>query len=224
MRSHAFGVTTLLTSLNFLQSLFLSNQLGRNYHAKSLVAKVLCCFKDMDVSPFALHAANQLLMRLKYLVFDDASSIRNHTDYALDVRFIQTCRNIHTGKIQSGAKPRADILERRVRCGNIDIYASVLHAVVQNFSFESKQMSIAGMDTKDDVVLANNIAACADGNARDSNGLAWTWVDLPTTSRPFNSLPETITQSNMNRSWSLAGFADALNMTRVCGTDTTASI
>ena len=211
-------------SLNVLQSLFLSNQLGRNYHAKSLVAKVLCCFKDMDVSPLAQHAANQLLMRLKYLVFDDESSIRNSIDYGLDVRFIQTCRNIHTGKIQSGAKPRADILERRVRCGNIDIYASVLHAVVQNFSFESKQVSHAGVDTKDDILLANNIAACADGNVRDLKGLAWSWVDYPTTSRPLISLPEIIAQSNWNKSWSVAGFADALNITRVCGTDTTASI
>ena len=105
-----------------VQSCFLPESLGNGYNSRSLVAKILSRFKDSSgASPSVCHAAKQLLLRLKFLVFEDPASIRDPhgrgivTDFSFDTGFVEPYQNIDLAqKVHSGAKPRADILHRPI--------------------------------------------------------------------------------------------------------------
>jgi len=193
------------------------------------VAKVLTRFKDTKgVSSSARHAANQLLLRLKYLVFDDVSAITDHrgrgiiSDYAFDGRFVESCQHVKlVQKVSSGAKPRADILKRPICCGKTKSYPSALYAAVHDFSFGSTHIRHVD-NVIDDVLIANNIASSAD-DGTIAYGHSWGWA---VSSPPPASSPSLSSSSSPNSdsttSLSILALA-ALNISHFCGCDTTAT-
>lgn len=135
----------------------------------------------------SVHGANQILLRTKYLIFEDTDAIlanRNITDFFFDYSLVNDARRVVLSeKIRSGAQPRVDIFTRtilRSRARNIQsgsfltVFPSALYAV-QDLSFGSPW--VRHVNGIDDIRVANNIAACADGEQSESYGYIWRWED-----------------------------------------------
>jgi hypothetical protein len=146
--------------LAWLQASFLPNSLGKDYNARSLVAKVLISLKDLDdTTPATHHAASQLLLRVKYLIFLDTDaakagprgSRRIVADYCFDSQLVTAAKQVVLAeKVHSGAKPRADIFNRVIVRGAADAFPSALHAV-QDLSFGSTKVRHVG--AIDDIMI-----------------------------------------------------------------------
>lgn len=155
---------------NFTQACFLPYTLGRDYNVRSLVAKVLIALKDrFDITPATQHAASQLLLRIKYLVFVDTDAAqagpkgyrRMTADCCLDSALVTAAKHVVVAeRVRSGVPPRADIFNRGVirskSGGASDDFPSALHAV-QELSFGSTK--VRHVDAIDDILIGKLLVA-----------------------------------------------------------------
>lgn len=144
-----------------------------------------------------LHAVQQLLLRLKYLRFDDSPidiAESNYSIIASDLTFsddlLAVAEKICVDKITPGAKPRQEILLRPIlrsrppikggqhvawdNYAAIDSFPSALVAV-HELSFASSR--VRHIDSIDDILIANNLASSANGEKLESYNYMWSWQD-----------------------------------------------
>jgi hypothetical protein len=167
----------------------------------SLSAKVLTSYLHMkNITPAGRHAAEQLLLRLKYMVFEgDVADIApapkesvclTASDLTFEKDITSKMMSIQIGKRIHGAKPRDDIFSRPIlrrrkpKNGNIEApwdnqarvsaFPSALQAV-QQLSFGS--VKVRHLSFIDDVLIANNIAKSANGQRTESYYYMWSWED-----------------------------------------------
>jgi hypothetical protein len=185
-----YGFTT-----NFLPAVF-----GNKGHVAgngNLAAKVLTSYVHMqNITAAGRHAADQLLLRLRYLKMSGSLRDLVHTrvpstdDLSFGEELTQATDAIIVEKRSHGAKPRIDIFDRPVlrsrapKKGNnsapwdsrssVSIYPSALLAV-QHLSFGSTK--VRHMDAIDDIAIANNIANSANGEKTESYNYWWSWQD-----------------------------------------------
>mmetsp|Transcript_28175 Transcript_28175/g.51005 ORF Transcript_28175/g.51005 Transcript_28175/m.51005 type:complete len:797 (-) Transcript_28175:47-2437(-) len=165
----------------------------------SLSSKVLTSYIHMEsVTPAGRHAADQLLLRLRYLCFlgsipeltpDDKEGPSN-ADYAFDESLLDAAEAIIVEKRKHGARPCDDIFDRPILRSKVpkrgthvapwengaavSVYPNALIAV-QQLSFGSTK--VRHVDAIDDIQIANNIANSANGEKTESYNYWWTWQD-----------------------------------------------
>ena len=214
-----------LRSSCFTQACFLPESLGRHYNARSLVAKVLTSLVELaGTTPAARHAASQILLRTKYLIFDNSEVVRSRrtvADFCFDKELVALAKRvvIVDGKIHTGAQPRMDIFNRVIYRGSGfaagDSFPSALHAV-QELSFGS--IRVRHVNPIDDVLIANNIASSADGGTSESYGYVWSWEDDRSAEEELTKQDELV---NDGRCRSMSMMALAMVVPNLCGCDTT---
>ena len=186
----------LLSNYAFEGSVFLpasfSPPTDSDNHSSDLAAKILTCYLSQsdEITPAGKHAAEQLLLRLKYLAFgDDTFGETNKLDWSPEVM-----GKLHQVKVVErycGSKPSKDIFERPIlrsrkpRNGSetkapwnnlamVSIFPSALQAV-QQLSYGSTK--VRHVDQIDDIKIANHIAQSANGERTESYNFFWTWED-----------------------------------------------
>jgi hypothetical protein len=166
----------------------------------SLAAKVLTSYIHMEsITPAGRHAADQLLLRLRYLKMSGSLSelaspggihATSPVEYGFDAELLEAADAIIVEKRTHGARPRDDIFDRPIlrsrapKKGNdgapwdnrssVSVYPCALLAV-QHLSFGSTK--VRHMDAVDDVLIANNIANSANGEKTESYNYWWSWQD-----------------------------------------------
>lgn len=181
---------------------FLPSSFGNVDVAQSLVAKVLTAYSNRScTSPAGKHAACQLLLRLKYLVFNGTAvqlaaamgAEGSASDFSFGPSLEAECRNVAVTNLRAGARPDENIFDRPIlrrrlsrhliknkRLINwndneaVDFFPNVLQAV-GDFSFNSTE--VRHMDAIDDILIANNIAHSANGEKTESYNYMWSWQD-----------------------------------------------
>jgi hypothetical protein len=150
-----------------------------------------------DATPAGRHAAEQILLRCKHLVFKGrmselaaSGSNPSVSDMAFDDDLLSKVERIVVAKRSYGAKPRDDIFDRVIlrsrapRKGNksapwdnrasVSAFSSVMHAA-QQLSYGSTK--VRHIDAIDDILIANNIANGANGEKAESYNYWWSWRD-----------------------------------------------
>lgn len=181
------------------------------------------CFVD------SVHGANQILLRTKYLIFEDTDSVLENrfvTDFFFDYSLVDAARSVVIPeKIRSGAQPRVDIFTRtivRSRASNsknrsfLHVFPSALYAV-QDLSFGSPW--VRHVNGIDDIRVANNIAACADAEQSESYGYIWRWEDMEDAITDDNEQPSVSASSSPSGRASVRSIL--LVFPTICGCDTT---
>jgi hypothetical protein len=177
----------------------------------SLTDKVLSSYLGMsNVTPTGRHAAEQILLRCKHLVFkgrmaDLAAPGSNPSvsDMAFDDDLLSKAEKILVAERPHGAKPRDDIFDRVIlrsrapRKGNksapwdnlasVSAFSSAIHAV-QQLSYGSTK--VRHIDAIDDILIANNISNSANGEKTEAYDYWWSWQDKADLERN-NSASET---------------------------------
>lgn len=131
-----------------------------------------------STSPATKHAASQVLLRAKYLLFQETSDSRHPNDYCFESNLVKLAKQVVlNSKVHSGAQPRTDIFNRPVlrdtdKNSAMELFPSALYAV-QDLSFGSRR--VRHVNAIDDVLIANNICNNADGNKSESYGYVWFW-------------------------------------------------
>lgn len=185
-----------------LQTPFLPQAFGNDTDLKkSLAAKVLHSYRQRaDITLAGKHAAEQLLLRLRYMIFQGSAiekQVRGTppSDFVLDQQLLQASRLVMVPKFTFGACPRKDIFDRSILRSrarqehsnhhrdrmpvqhqhvNADSFPSALLAA-QAFSFGSTKVRHVGHI--DVVQIANNIANSANGQKTQSYSFEWSWQD-----------------------------------------------
>ena len=165
-----------------------------------LAAKILTSYVHMEsITPAGRHAADQLLLRLRYLNMSGslnelASPGGIHAaapvEYGFDAELLEAAEAIIVEKRIHGARPRDDIFDRPIlrsrapkkgddgapwdNRASVSVYPSALLAV-QHLSFGSTK--VRHMDAIDDILIANNIANSANGEKTESYNYWWSWQD-----------------------------------------------
>jgi hypothetical protein len=166
------------------------------------VAKVLTAYSNRNCTPPAgRHAAGQLLLRLKYLVFDGTAAeleanVRSGCcagDFSFGPLLHAKCQHVTVTNLKAGARPDENIFDRPILRRSIarhdrkprrlidwndneavDYFPSALQAA-EDFSFNSTE--IRHLDAIDDILIANNIAHSANGEKTESYSYMWSWQD-----------------------------------------------
>jgi hypothetical protein len=145
-----------------------------------------------------LHAVQQLILRLEYLIFEgsseDVAESNGSGVVAADLIFsddlLAAADKIFVERITPGAKPRQEILLRPIlrsrppakgsrlvpwdNYAAIDSFPSALLAV-HELSFASSK--VRHIDSIDDILIANNLANSANGEKTESYNYMWSWQD-----------------------------------------------
>uniref|UniRef100_A0A7S1FVN5 Protein HGH1 homolog n=1 Tax=Corethron hystrix TaxID=216773 RepID=A0A7S1FVN5_9STRA len=188
---HACFSLYLLSSFGFKNPF-----LPKVFNQDQLLEKVLISYLNSEsITPAGKHAAEQILLRVPYLLFeDDPESMTTSSDltYEFENKMKEVAMQIFVGEAPSicgGAKPldmifSRPILRSRIPKKNADspwdnnssikAFPSALHAV-QDISFGSKK--VQHMDPIDDILIANNIACSANGEKTESYNFMWSWED-----------------------------------------------
>jgi len=188
----------LLSNYGFNQP-FLPSWLSDEDENEVLCAKVLTSYLHManSITPAGRHAAEQLMLRLKFLMFEGEveglvpeGSCLNVSDLTFEDDTMSKIISIQLGKRVHGAKPNDNIFDRPIlrrrkpKTGNmlgpwdnvssVSVFSSALNAV-QQLSFGSRRVRHAG--SIDDILIANNIANSANGERTESYNYMWSWKD-----------------------------------------------
>lgn len=178
---------------------FLPSWLDHEDEALSLSAKVLKSYLDMpSITPLGQHSAEQLLFRLKFLVFEgevfDIIPQENERFTITDVMFEEDIMDAMSEvKLQvrlHGARPKREIFDRCIlrrrkpkdgntaapwdNAASVSSFSSALQAA-QQLSFGSSK--VRHEDGIDDVMIANNLAKTAKGERTEAYGFIWSWED-----------------------------------------------
>jgi len=175
--------------------------------AKSLMAKILVSFEEANIgnmTPSAQHAKDQLLLRIKYLCFDEllvASPKFFHlqlheSDLKFPSRLLASLRQVQVNEIDPGASPLLDVHDRAVfraqaldtmegvwfrrsalfeNQGAVNKYPSALLAA-QELSMETKKKHL-GDDTAIDEMLIANVIVTSIKKKKDCFDHSWRWGD-----------------------------------------------
>jgi len=192
MSNYGFQESVCFTS--FGKNKFLpENFEGEN--ASVLTSKILSSYLDKDGNtPAGNHAAMQILLRMKYLNFSGPidellyprKDFPSGNDFAFEQKLLSAAKSSYVvNKKVEGAKPKGDVFDRsiiRLRipadCSPKGVdpktYSSPLIAV-EELSFGSK--TVKHSQSIDDIAIANNIAGCAEGFAKQAYGFYWRWED-----------------------------------------------
>ena len=170
-----------------------------------------------SITPATRHAASQILLRAKYLMFNDTVVPRHRIadDYCFESDLVKLAKQVvMTSKVHSGAQPRADIFNRPVlrdadKKLDMELFPSALYAV-QELSFGSRR--VRHINAIDDILIANNIANNADGNVSESYGFVWFWDDDDMKRKAKEEEPAGHSMSMMTM---------AMGLPNLCGCDTT---
>lgn len=151
-----------------------------------------------SITPAGRHAAEQILMRYKCLIFSgeikDLVGSDESFPSVLDMQFedelLSKAKPIHVGELYEGAKPYEHIFDRPIlrarrptgenarapwdNRSSMSVFSSALQAV-QQLSYGSIKVHHASI--VDDILIANNIAKSADGQKTDSYHFMWSWED-----------------------------------------------
>lgn len=151
-----------------------------------------------SITPLGKHSAEQLVFRLKFLVFEgevlDLVPQDGERLIVTDVLFEEDIMDAMSAvQLQlrlHGARPRREIFDRSIlrrrkpRDGNTDApwdntasvatFSSALQAVQQLSFGSSKVRHVHGID---DVLIANNLVKCANGQRTEAYGFMWSWKD-----------------------------------------------
>ena len=226
-----------------MQNPFLASSMGPDETSDdvstSLAAKIFIAYRDLEhVTPAGEHAAQQLLLRMAYLIFEGSAvdSIAKifegrtwvESDFLLSGKLLRAARDVVVHKVQSGAKPlsavfdrpilrrRISAQERRARLwtnhSSSDSFPSALVAA-QEFSFGSTK--VRHDSAVDDIQIANNIARSANGETNESYNYLWSWKDKA------NEIQRHLDRSSSFLS-SLRGRASC-GLGNLCASDTTLS-
>ncbi|CAJ1950610.1 unnamed protein product [Cylindrotheca closterium] len=187
----------LLSNYGF-KNPFLPSWLDDEDESLSVSAKVVKSYLDMpSVTPLGKHSAEQLLFRLKFLVFEGEvfDLIPQNGELAVTDIFFEDDIMDAMSEVQlqfrlHGARPKKEIFDRSIlrrrkpRDGNtaapwdnaasVATFSSALQAV-QQLSFGSSK--VRHVDGIDDVMIANNLAKCANGQRTEAYGFMWSWED-----------------------------------------------
>jgi len=166
------------------------------YSFGSQADKVLTSYlQTPNVTPAGQHAASQLLLRMKYLVFqgeieDEGDSGIQSSDFELSFEIKRDLESIVVETRSPGAKPREDIFDRPIlrsrapkkgmekapwdNASSVSPFPNALLAI-QQMSFGSTKVRHLG--SIDDVFIANSIAKCAGGEKSESYNYWWKWQD-----------------------------------------------
>ncbi|GAX26806.1 hypothetical protein FisN_9Lh075 [Fistulifera solaris] len=247
---HAIFCLYLMSNHGF-RTPFLPKEYGNDLDLKkSLAAKVFHSYrKRADITLAGKHAAEQLLLRLRYMTFQGSVSDLNMTicpstqasDYAFDPQLLNASQSVIVTKLTFGACPRKDIfdrpiLRRRAHHENkvmpvfgrdADYFPSALQAA-QEFSFGSTKVRHVGQI--DVVLIANNIANSANGQKTQSYSFVWNWqeeiVHNPNKlkkkhrSRRLSSHSFMNCSSHKSRSGIAKTVLSQLNLDRLCFSET----
>ncbi|GAX20363.1 hypothetical protein FisN_9Hh075 [Fistulifera solaris] len=247
---HAIFCLYLMSNHGF-RTPFLPKDYGNDSDLKkSLAAKVFHSYRmRADITLAGKHAAEQLLLRLRYMIFQGSVSDLNITtclstqasDYAFDPQLLLASQLIIVPKLTSGACPRKDIfdrpiLRRRAHHENkvmpvfghdADCFPSALLAA-QEFSFGSTKVRHVGQI--DVVLIANNIANSANGQKTQSYSFVWNWQEAidqnhnkfknKLRSRRHSSHSFMNCSSHKSRSGIAKTVLSQLNLDRLCGSET----
>jgi len=163
----------------------------------SLAAKVLTSYIHMEsITPAGRHAADQLLLRLRYLDFKGSVSelaqqpLLMESDFSFDEELRKHAETILVEKRSHGSRPHDDVFDRPILRSrgpkkghssrapwekrSVRVFPSALLAV-QELSFGSSR--VRHMDAIDDIMVANNIANSANGDKTESYNYLWSWQD-----------------------------------------------
>ena len=235
------GTRTHGSSSNLFQTPFLPYSFGNDADLKkSLAAKIFYAYrKRSDITPAGKHAAEQLLLRLRYMIFQGSASesvsrtTTPFSDFELDRPLIQASQLVMVPKLTFGACPRKDIFDRSIlrsrahqehnhnhnNSNNLhdnmphsaDCFPSALLAA-QDFSFGSTKVRHVGHI--DVVQIANNIANSANGQKTQSYSFVWSWQPDATSSRQQQQLknptPPTYRRQSSSGSF-LSSFGGGVN-------------
>jgi hypothetical protein len=162
-------------------------------------AKILTAYQqERSITAAGKHASDQLLLRLKYLHFgnkSDALTILSGScdvasDFKLEKSFKDILVDVRVGAIRSGARPDKCIFEQPVlrreieqeRGDDIPLWDDSRGAVKQfvNALEAAQDLSFASTRVRhlqgiDDVLIANNIVHCANGDKTESYNFMWSW-------------------------------------------------
>lgn len=185
----------LLSNMGFEQS-FLPAMFSNEQEHGELAAKIFTAYRNLSTTANAgKHAVEQLLLRIKYLVFEEDPANIGEMEGLLGFEFgdvlLEQIQSVELGVIKSGAKPMPDIFDRPIlrtrkpkkgrnvkgpwenRAG-VSAFANALQAV-QQLSYGS--IKVRHIDPIDDIMIANTIADSANGEKTDSYNFMWTWED-----------------------------------------------
>jgi hypothetical protein len=192
----------LLSNYGFQDVAFLPKAFGAADIESSIVAKVLTAYIGMDgISRAGKHAASQVLLRLKYLKFNGSAaelaarsgSSTTACDFFFEPYLVDACNQIFVSNLEAGARPDNDIFARPIlrrkmlRRVNrkkpqinwddnetVDSFPCALQAV-QDLSFNSSK--VRHLDAIDEILIANNVVQCANGDKTESYNYIWSWQD-----------------------------------------------
>eukprot|EP00980_Cylindrotheca_fusiformis_P010330 scaffold2299_cov131-Cylindrotheca_fusiformis.AAC.17 len=163
-------------------------------------AKVLTAYLETTtITPAGKHAAQQLLQRLKHMIFEgevkavvpEEGECLTVSDLVFDDDTMRKLSMIELGKRVHGARPRSDVFDRPIlrtrkpKDGNTDspwdnqasvsVFPNALQAV-QQLSFGSLRVRHVG--DIDDILIANNVAKSANGERTEAYSFMWSWEDV----------------------------------------------
>jgi hypothetical protein len=192
----------LLSNYGFQEVPFLPKFFAAADVKSSIIAKVLTAYIDKGTaSPAGKHAASQILLRLKYLTFKGSAAelaARSGcstiaSDFYFEPCLVEACNEVFVRNLKTGARPDENIFARPIlrrrmlRRGSrkkpqinwddneaVDSFPCALQAV-QDLSFNSSK--VRHLDAIDEMLIANNVVHCANGEKTESYNYMWSWQD-----------------------------------------------
>lgn len=192
---HASFSLYLLSNFGFKYPFLPVAHLSLGNQAEKVFTSYLHCD---DVTPAGRHAASQLLLRLRHLIFEGEINdsmfsngvIVKASDFELPLEIKRDLESIFVEKRTPGAAPRDDIFDRPIlrsrapkkgtekapwnNSSSISPFPNALLAV-QQMSFGSTKVRHLG--AIDDILIANNIAKSASGEKAETYNYWWRWED-----------------------------------------------
>jgi len=188
MAEHLIFSLYLQSNLGF-QETFLPSFVG-TVKLVTLVKHVITAYIGLiNITPAARFAANQILLRLDYLIFDGSTTdLVSNPD--LDYELLSFIQKVPVPKQISGTKPISEIFDRpicRTKISNrsskllwknsdeVEEFTNVLLAA-QDISFCSLNHQ-DNINTHDVVEVANNVAITANREKSEYYNYLWCWKD-----------------------------------------------
>jgi hypothetical protein len=192
----------LLSNYGFQDIPFLPEFFGNVRTHESIAAKVVTAYIDTEsVTLTGKHAASQVLLRLKYLVFSgSAAELASRcgvnamaSDFAFESDLLEACKRVFVPNLKIGSRPDESIFDRpilrrktirgfhprksMINWGDnkvVDSFPNALQAV-KDLSFNSTKVRHLG--AIDEILIANNAMHCANGEKTESYNYIWSWQD-----------------------------------------------
>ena len=194
---HAVFSLYLQSNHGFEQAFLPESFDDSKHNASEQLAKVLTSYLGVPtITPAGRHAAEQLLLRLNYLVFEGRLSetvgVSSAPVFEFDEHLLLKVEAIELPELASGAEPKEGIFNRPImgskkpkrgtnavapwdnNKASVSTFSNALQAV-QQLSYGSIKVRHVG--PIDDIMIANSIASSASGERTESYNSLWVWQD-----------------------------------------------